>query len=245
MPTETTLRPFRPGVTIGVAVAGWLAAWFLGNVLGQAVVAVTGHSGETAPPTWVFALAALALWAPMVAMVVAVGRSLAGQSLRATTALRFRPIDALGVPIGVAVQFIVIPVLYAPLRRAWPSTFNSDAVERNARRLFDTAHGGWMVVLVVIVVIGAPLVEELVYRGLIHRTLSSRFGRFGTSGRWLAVLISAAFFAVIHFRPVEYLGLFVVGVVLAVCVELSGRLGMSIVTHMAFNAAALLAVARR
>jgi len=59
-----------------------------------------------------------------------------------------------------------------------------------------------------------------------------------------SVLVVAAFFALIHFRPVEYPGLFAFGLVLGCCAALTNRLGMGIVSHMAFNATALVLVAR-
>ena len=43
----------------------------------------------------------------------------------------------------------------------------------------DRAGGFDTVLLVVVVVIGAPFVEELLYRGLIQRSLSVAAGRFG------------------------------------------------------------------
>ena len=54
----------------------------------------------------------------------------------------------------------------------------------------------------------------------------------------------AAFFAAIHFRWVEFPGLFVFGLILGVCALRTGRLGMGIAAHMAFNATGLLLVAR-
>ena len=56
--------------------------------------------------------------------------------------------------------------------------------------------------------------------------------------------IRAAFFPAIHFRPVEFPGLFVCGLILGTCALRTGRLGMGIAAHMAFNATGLLLVAR-
>ena len=55
-----------------------------------------------------------------------------------------------------------------------------------------------------------------------------------------ALLIASAFFALIHFRPVEYPGLFVVGLVFGACVLLTGRLGLAFAAHMAFNVTGLM-----
>ena len=116
----------------------------------------------------------------------------------------------------------------------WSETFSSDDIEQRARDLWDKAHGGWIVVLIVVVALGAPLIEELVYRGLILQTLQSRLND------WLALFISAAWFALIHLQPVELPGLFAFALVLGICFQRTGRLGMAIFAHIGFNATGLL-----
>ena len=88
-----------------------------------------------------------------------------------------------------------------------------------------------------IVVVGAPIVEELVYRGFIQGTLR------GTMNHGVALVVTAVWFALIHFVPVEYPGLFAIALVLGLSYHFSHRIGMAIVTHMAFNATGLLLVA--
>ena len=58
-----------------------------------------------------------------------------------------------------------MPLVYVPLRAWWPETFSDDRLEETARDLVDRADGAAVVVLVLVVVVGAPIVEELVYRG--------------------------------------------------------------------------------
>ena len=60
------------------------------------------------------------------------------------------------------------------------------------------------------VCVGAPIVEELVYRGLFQGSFAARFNHVAA---WIA---AAVWFAVIHFRPVEYPGLFAFGLVVKV-----------------------------
>ena len=80
----------------------------------------------------------------------------------------------------------------------------------------------------------APVVEELFYRGLLQRSLASRFNEG-------AVLVVVAFvFAVVHFRPIEIPGLFVIGLVFGFAALRSGRLGPAIMIHAGFNATGLL-----
>ena len=87
-----------------------------------------------------------------------------------------------------------------------------------------------IVLLVALVVIGAPLVEEVLYRGLLQRPALERFPH------WLVIIVVAAVFALFHFRPIEFPGLFVAGLVFGVCAARTGRLGMAVAAHVAFNA---------
>jgi hypothetical protein len=176
---------------------------------------------------------ALCLWMPLLVLCWQLGRRFGVGSITADYAFRVRPVDVAWVAVGVALQVAVVPGLYAPLRTIWPDTFSDEALEENVRRLTERATGGWLVVLWFIVVLGAPLVEEIVYRGLLQGAALRRFSPA------VAIAAAAALFTLIHFRPVEYPGLFVVGVVLGVCVWWTGRLGPAVIAHMAFNATAL------
>jgi membrane protease YdiL (CAAX protease family) len=95
------------------------------------------------------------------------------------------------------------------------------------------------VVIVVSTMVGAPLVEELFFRGLLQRSLA----RFGLG----AVLAQAAVFGAIHADPA--LGVGNVGVMLGVgafglvqgfAARHFGRLGPVWVSHSLFNASAVL-----
>jgi len=148
--------------------------------------------------------------------------------------ITFAPVDVLGLGIGVLSQLVLVRVVYLPLEAVWPDTFTDDRLQENARNLVDRADGASMVLLFLMVVIGAPLVEELFYRGLLQRPLAARFD----DG---VVLVGvAAVFALVHFRPVEYPGLFVFGLVLGLVALRTGRLGMAITTHVGFNLTGLL-----
>ena len=83
-----------------------------------------------------------------------------------------------------------------------PTRSTPQRIETRARDMVDAAHGAWFIVLFVVVVVGAPLVEELVYRGFIQGGLQSRIG-----STW-ALIITAAWFTVVHLEPIEFPGLF-------------------------------------
>jgi membrane protease YdiL (CAAX protease family) len=235
--SPTRVDPDQSRIGVGQAAAVWLAAWLVGNVLGSAVIVATGYKSASEAPVWVTMVLALSLWTPMLAGLWMLSIRLGRGSFADDYGLRFKLVDLVGVPVGVLSQLVVVRLVYWPLERGWPQTFSRSHVERNARDLYDRAHGGWLLGLVAVVVIGAPFVEELMYRGLLQGALVRRLNDA------VAVVAVAAFFALIHFRWVELPGLFVFGLILGVCALRTGRLGMGIVAHMAFNATGLLLVA--
>lgn len=236
--SPTRVDPDQARIGVGQAAAVWLIAALVGNIVGSAVLAAAGYETAAEAPVWVTMVSAAALWAPMLVGLWVLSSRLGTGRFGDDFGLRFKLVDLIGVPIGVLSQLVVVRLIYWPLERGWPQTFSRSRVERNARDLYDQAHGGWLVGLVAIVVIGAPLVEELVYRGLLQGAVVRRINDA------VAVVAVAAFFALIHLRWVELPGLFAFGLILGICALRTGRLGMGIMAHMAFNATGLMLVAR-
>jgi membrane protease YdiL (CAAX protease family) len=239
-PPPVRLAADDPRITVGVAAAAWAICWMVGNVLGSLVLTVFGPADRAAtPPVWVTALGALALWVPILVGLQQVSVRFGSGDVRRDLGLSFRPVDLIGIPVGVLTQLVLVRLVYWPLQSIWPDTFSSPQLEESARDLYESAQGAWLVVLVLMVVVGAPLVEELLYRGLLQGAFVRRVDEV------LAVVLVAAWFALIHFRPVEFAGLFVIGLVLGVCALVTRRLGMSVLAHVAFNATGLAWVASR
>lgn len=234
-----SLRPDADRAQVPVAQASllWLGAWMIGQLCASAVGAASGHTTvSTAGPGWLFGVA-LAGWIPLLVALGGAGRKWGSGSFASDWGLQFRVIDLWGIPIGVLTQLVLVPILYWPLRALWPDTFSMDKIQERAQDLYDSASGAGIALLVFIVVVGAPVVEELVYRGLLQGAFTRR------CRDWVGVAIVALWFAVIHFQPVETPGLFLVGMVLGACALLTRRLGMGVVAHMAFNASGLVLVA--
>jgi uncharacterized protein len=227
-------------ITVGVAAMTWLLSWLGGNVLGSVVVAISGEDpGEVDTPVWLTVAAAVSLWVPMLVALREVSLRYGTGSPAEDYGLSVRPVDLVGVPVGILSQLVLLPLVYWPLEGAWPDTFSRPRLEESARTLYDSAEGLGYVALVLVVVAGAPVVEELMYRGLLQGALVRRVDDL------IGVVVAAAWFALIHFRPVEYPGLFAFGLVLGSCALLTGRLGMPILAHVAFNATGLAWVATR
>ena len=102
--------------------------------------------------------------------------------------------------------------------------------------------------ITVLTVVGAAFFEELFFRGLLFHGLlrvvapsgGRRAVRLASVG--LAVVVDGAVFGAAHAELVQFAGLAVFGVILALTAYLSGRLGMGMVAHGSFNLVAVLSI---
>ncbi|MFZ1489532.1 MAG: CPBP family intramembrane glutamic endopeptidase [Ilumatobacteraceae bacterium] len=221
--------------TVGAAAFAWLACYVVALPAQAVVIALSGY-GDADPdswPIWVTVASVACLWVPFLVALVVMSQRFGTARFADDYRLRMRPADLAGVPIGVLSQLALVPLVYWPLESWFPDTFSSEKVEERARELWDRADGVWLVVLVLMVALGAPIIEELVYRGMILQALQARVLDV------VAVVIGAAWFAAIHLRPVELPGLFAFAVVLGLCFQRTGRLAMPILAHIAFNVVGL------
>lgn len=151
----------------------------------------------------------------------------------------FGPTRATGVmaAIGVGVGFVTVVVTYAVNTVVVLIFGAGDPVEQD---LLDSAlSGGAVTVLAVLIaVVLAPITEEVVFRGVLHRALGERIGM--TAG----AVASSTIFALIHLevvlsQPLGLVGLFMVGLLLAIAYHVTGSLIVPIVGHAVFNAVSI------
>ncbi len=100
---------------------------------------------------------------------------------------------------------------------------------------FGASIAGFALAFVVIVVL-APLGEELLFRGFVYPGLRGRFGVIG------AMLLTSVFFALFHVHPLLYAPMFIIGMVLVILYEYRGTLVPSILLHGLNNLLALMAI---
>lgn len=216
----------------------WFSVYVGASMASTLVIIVSGHAGDDVSnmPMWVIGLNLISMWT---VFMVAMPRLLPfeEQHPRFTFPSWFTPRDFLvGVPLGIFGQIVLANVVNWPLSRLFPDTFSFEEVSKRAEDISSAAPGAWKFVLVLLVVVGAPIVEEIVYRGSVQTQLVA------VAGRWFGVFITAALFALIHLSPIEFPALFAFAVLLGLTRQWSGTLGAPIVTHMAFNATGLLLV---
>lgn len=214
----------EPRWGVGDAVIGFGVA-IIGTVMTTSIWVSVGGASEG---LGALAAAQVGMWLGFVgAPVVAVRRRGSG-SLSADFGVRSTWRDVgLGIPLGVACQLVLVPVVFLAMR---PFVDVGDASEP-ATRVSDLAEGATgFGLLVLSVVLLAPLAEELFFRGLLLRSLTRAWGP--TAG----VVVSAAIFGATHFQPLQFLPLAAFGAVLAVAAHRTGRLGLAVWTHVGFNA---------
>ena len=226
------------------ALGGFAAGLVLASVAASLAGSATGFRAGPGRPLPVDVIVAdlAGLWVGLVgAALVASGRHgssrLSLRGLDRDFGLRIAGWRDLvgGAAVGLACQYVLIPLVYLPFEGIDPSLRRQ--LGRPAHTDTAAAHGlGPVLALVVVLVVGAPLVEELFFRGLVLRSLLAR------TPAPVAIVVSAVLFGLAHFEAVQFAGLALFGAVLGALAWRTGRLAPSMAAHAAFNAAAVAAV---
>lgn len=231
--TRRSWRTARRPVDLPFAAVAWLVAFFVGQALSVLVLLIAGVDDTETTPIPTLFVAVAATWVAYLAGAWWASQRSGSGSFLADYRLRLAPVDLVGIPLGVLTQLVLVPLVYLPLVELFPDTFSDDRLSETAERLVQRAEGAGVALLILMVCVIAPLVEEIVYRGMLQGALATRLSGV------VALAAAAVWFALIHFRPVEYPGLFVFGLIAGAGLLATGRLGLPIVTHVAFNVTGL------
>jgi membrane protease YdiL (CAAX protease family) len=135
------------------------------------------------------------------------------------------------IPRGIAGFFGLL------IERVVTGEISSLAMREN---LFSVGFDSWYGILLMVIGIGilAPIAEELFFRGLLYDFFRQKVGV-----TW-AVVLSASMFGLAHFDSLAVvLSTFVMGVVMAISVEYTKSLWMTIWMHIATNSGAVVMMA--
>lgn len=221
------------------AIVGFAAGLVVSLVAAGIAESATGYHPSSSGPLPVAVIAAnvAGLWVGLAGAAVYASRRHGTGSLASDFGWRPGPWWELpvGAAVGLAAQYVLIPLLYLPFESFDRSLTHqlSEPVQRDTGDAHTVVQAA---VLMLFLALGAPLIEELFFRGLLFRAL---LGRVPVP---VAVVLSAVLFALAHFEAVQLAGLAVFGALLAYMAWRTGRLGMSIGAHVAFNAAAVISV---
>lgn len=198
--------------------------WLLASVLGAALLAALPKDafGKGLGIT----LGLLIPWTALVGWPWLFARR-RGRGPAAEFGWRIRWIDLpLGLAGGLAAMLLASAVAW--VTKSIFGSFNSTAGD-----VANEIHKDrfWLVVFALLVAFGAPVVEELAFRGVLFAGLLKR----GLQP-WLTNVFVALAFACFHFEPVRIPLLFVIGLVLGYLRQRTGRVGASAVAHSLNNA---------
>ena len=207
-----------------------LICFVVGFVVSQLGFGVALGMGAKADSIFATALGLVGLWIGLIGSMLLVSRSKGSGRFDVDFGLLFdRGRDLGGIAIGVGTQLVIVPLVYLPFARLIHDLNNR--LEAPARGLTNQAESTTAIALLaVLVVIGAPIVEELFYRGLLLRSVERRFGPN------VAIAVSALGFGAAHGEPLQFPALVVFGVILGILAVRTGRLGPGIFAHAGFNA---------
>jgi uncharacterized protein len=229
------VAPDEPRFTVWQAVVGYLVA-FAVSVIGVSIIlASTGYQDvkQSDWPIWLRAVVQLPLWVALVGVTIVVSRTWGTGRFRRDYGLRVALGDVVGLGIGAVLQLVFVNALYRLI-----GVFvkvNRDKLSAPAREITRTATGRvGVALLVLVVVVAAPVVEELFFRGLVLRSIQARYND------GVALVVSSVLFALVHFQTWQFPALVLVGLVLGYCAQRTRRLGLSIFVHMGFNATAVI-----
>jgi membrane protease YdiL (CAAX protease family) len=223
---------------VAIAVFGVAAGLILSSITAAVAEAATHYraSSGAALPVAVTVADLIGLWVGLVGAAVWYSRAHGTGHIVADFGYR---VGAwwdipLGAAVGLGSQYGLVPLLYRPFEHVDHNL--SRQLGQPTQREVGAAHTSVsVVVLLVFLAVGAPLVEELFFRGLLLRALTE----------WLnpvaGIVGSGLLFGLAHFEKVQFAGLALFGMVLAALAWRLRRLGPSIAAHVSFNAVAVLA----
>lgn len=223
---------------LGDAAGGVAVGYGLAVVVGAVWIGVTG---DTTVVWGLTVLSTVALWVGLAGAAVRASRVKGTRSLGHDMGWHVVPRTDIPVGIGVAVlaQMVVLPAVSYALRLI----DNGLRITQESQEVAESTSGFRFVVLLAIFALGAPLVEELFFRGLLLRSIQHRWGSTA------AVALSGAFFGLVHLEGSSGLAMVAVVVSLALLgwalgwlTVHFGRLGPALVAHFAFNAFAVAAL---
>src|SRR3954447_4327199 len=150
--------------------------------------------------------------------------------------LRLTVRDAL-IGVGLGLAGLVSAGIVAALQTA----VTGRDISARAVDAFDKVHKANPVPLLVFALlagVGAPIVEEIAFRGLLFGALEKR-----RMPIWACVVITSIGFAVFHFEPARFLVLLPIAFALGLARARTGSTGSSIVGHMTVNLLPAIALA--
>jgi membrane protease YdiL (CAAX protease family) len=236
---ETAAPPHDDRVDLPARAGLYGLAGFLAGGAAGLGLALAGRALGL-PDIAVLLLNLAGLWAGLLGACWRASRRYGTGNLARDFGLRIR-----GADVGWGVVMSIVARI-AGAMVAIPFLFASKRLVGSNQGVYGKVTGDTLsfVVFGAIAVLGAPVVEELFFRGLLLRSLSS--SRLGVGG---AIAVQSVLFGLAHFSPLLGLANFSVMAIIAAAGVVFGiaawwrRVGTSVIGHATFNLVAVVAAA--
>lgn len=223
----------RPGWGFG-DVAATLGLTLLLAAVASALATAVGPASATGK-AWASVVLVVVPWLALAGWPVWAARR-KGNGPVADYRLRFAPSDVGWGVVGglVALTLGAVTAAVVSALRGAPIT----SAVGDVATATTSASRGALVALALTAAVGAPIVEELAFRGLFYGALE----KFGQPALWCVVWSSVAF-ALFHFEPVRLPVLLALGLAIGVVRWRTGSTGAAMVAHLTVNLPAAVALA--
>ncbi len=203
----------------------FLAVQFVAQFLVVAIYSlVNGQVSDDLPPMW--DIATMVLFSVVsIVLFLKMGWAEASRSY-----LQSRPWDVLLWSVVASLGAIVPSLLLQGLIPEWTG-WAKDIVDQTNQQLegLMSIPGGYMVIALL-----PPVVEELVFRGAVLRSLLE----WKPEKKWAMIALSALFFSLVHLNPAQMPHAFLIGLLLGWMYTRTGSIVPGVAYHWANNTAA-------
>ncbi len=135
-----------------------------------------------------------------------------------------------GLGVGIFCQLVLVSGFYWLLFKL----IGDQDVSAQARQLTDRATTPLGVILLFLIVgVGAPIAEEVFFRGLALRAFRKKGWAW-----WPSIVVTALYFGATHLQPLQFPALVLFGIAVGWLVQRTNRLGPAIWAHVGFNVTA-------
>ncbi len=220
---------------LGGFIAGEITALLfaiIGHSFSGTHVSLQTISHQSEPPPWYLIASLTGLWVGFGGCVVVAQRQFSIFPSRDVFSARWR--DLWFILLGVGCQ-IAVGLAYLP--------FHLHNLNGPTNKIFGGAHGPVFALLCLLTALGAPVFEELFFRGALLCGLSNLIANPPVIVWSLcAIALDGVLFGVAHGELVQLPGLAATGIVLALVYARTKRMLPSMITHASFNTLAVLSL---
>jgi membrane protease YdiL (CAAX protease family) len=213
---------------IGLAILSFVCSIFAVSTLVQVLVSSGVFTG--AGQTTILLVQSIAVYVLALFLLLIVAKLLGLQLSRKELGLAWLRWRDIGLAIAGFILYAVVGTLIVlGLRYIFPQLALDQAQDIG----FTSVFGGERLLAFIALVIVAPIVEEILFRGLLY-------GKMRKSGLNVVVstLVVSVLFAVVHGQLNVGIDVFMLSVVMCLMREYTGGIGTSIIIHMMKNALA-------